>query len=110
MEPIPEGHWQINNFLYPGNKGNFRIGGWHGNINEVIISLSYLRPGKTERGAVGIYKDDNYKISPDLANNISIYNETDCEKIVSWLRDKKLQDLYVDWKLGTCTKPLPTLT
>ncbi|MEW6491195.1 MAG: peptidoglycan-binding protein [Cyanobacteriota bacterium] len=104
-EPLPEGKWYINDFVWAGGKDNYNGTIHQSGIGPVTIPLKYVGPGKTQRSAIEIHIDWNRKTSAGTAGCIGIYTIADYKQLVSWLRDTDPRDLFVDWELGTCPKP-----
>lgn len=109
MEPLPEGKWYINDILWAGGKDKYGPTVHNNGLGPVSTPIKYVGPNSTRRRGIEIHIDWNRPSRgrcPGTAGCIGIYNIADYKKFVSWLRDSNPRDLYVDWGLGTCPKPL----
>ena len=107
MEPIPEGHWKISDLVWGSQAESEMMEIEKSYNNPVNIPLDYMGPGQTQRSQIDIRVDYNWEFAPGTKGCVNVYNQADFDKLVTWLRDKDLRDLYVEWNLGTCLKPLP---
>jgi lysozyme len=109
MEPLPEGKWYVHDMQWAGGKDNYQAS-WKPGLGPVKIWLEYKGPDWTERSEIMIHIDWNRQPPrghcPGTAGCIGLYNIADCKRLVTWLRDTDPRDLYVNWDLGTCPKPL----
>ena len=103
MEPLPEGVYSVGQIEFKNGKDNY-AGTWGEGLGPVWIGIEYIRPGKTERSALGIHLDENVSYAPGTAACIGIRSIDDLKKLVRWLRMDDPQTLLVDWGLGTCPK------
>lgn len=105
MEPLPEGHWHLNNLNWCDGRDNYNGGVFSNGLGPVSLPLDYIGPETTQRRNIEIHPDWNSPGSPGTAGCIGISRANDCQDyktFVSWLRDTDPRDLYVDWGLGTC--------
>ncbi|MGB3511426.1 MAG: hypothetical protein WBA93_19755 [Microcoleaceae cyanobacterium] len=105
MEPLPEGKWYVNDIVWANGRDNYSGAVFQSGIGPVTVPLDYLEPGTTQRSAIEIHIDWNWQRYPGTAGCIGVYNVTDFQKLVKWLRDTDPRHLYVDWGLGTCPTP-----
>ena len=107
FEPLPEGKWHLSDLLWADGKDNYRGAIHMAGLGPVTVLLDYVAPGKTRRRNIEIHIDWNREAgSPGTAGCVGLYSVENYQKLVSWLRDSDPRDLYVDWNLGTCPKPI----
>lgn len=105
MEPLPEGHWHLNNLNWCDGRDNYSGNVFNNGLGPVSLPIDYIGPGTTDRLNIEIHPDWNSSAAPGTAGCIGISRANGCQDyktFVSWLRDTDPRDLYVDWGLGTC--------
>jgi lysozyme len=105
-EPLPEGRWSISDIIFAGGVNDYETV-YEDGVGPVKIPLDYAEPGDTERGEILFHTDWNRgRGFPGTVGCVGTYSLADTKTLVGWLRDTNPQNLYVDWKLGTCPQPI----
>jgi len=97
LEPIPQGHYNIEDIDWAGGKDNYTAEHPHPNngIGPVFVPLT---PTQTDdRGEFGFHMDWNRSNSPGSAGCLCTGSIEDLKKLVGLLRRYDPRDLYVDW-------------
>ncbi len=97
LEPIPQGHYKIEDIDWAGGKDNYTAEHPADNngIGPVFVPLT---PTQTDdRSDFGFHMDWNRSISAGSAGCVCTGNIQDLKKLVGLLRRYDPRDLYVDW-------------
>jgi GH24 family phage-related lysozyme (muramidase) len=103
MEPIPEGHWRVEDIAWAGGKDNYSAS-WGEGLGPASVPLTWSGPGKTSRSAIEAHLDSNQNVFPGTAGCIGFRSLADLKTFISWLRADDPRDLFVDWGLGSVPK------
>ena len=95
LEPIPQGHYKIEDIDWAGGKDNYTTEHENPGIGPVFVPLTSLQTD--DRGEFGFHMDWNRGESPGSAGCVCTGDIEDLKKLVGLLRRYDPRDLYVDW-------------
>ena len=109
-EPIPEGRYKLTGVFWAGGKGNYSAS-WGPGLGAVVIDIENAPGNNTRRAELRIHQDDNEDEAPGTAGCLGTQGETGpqdygrMKKVLKWLEDYDVEDLEVDYNLGSIEDP-----
>lgn len=109
-EPIPEGRYKLTGVYWAGGAGNFSAS-WGPGLGAVVIDIVNAPGNNTKRAELRIHQDENEDDAPGTSGCLGTQGETGpqdygrMKKVLKWLDDYDVEDLEVDYNLGTIEKP-----
>jgi len=111
FEPIPEGYYHVDpSPAWCGGIGDYQTY-WAAGLGPVVIDIFNAPGNNTRRAELRIHQDANQSTSPGTAGCIGTQGEngdadfTRLKQIIQWFVLYKIEDLEVDWGLGSVKKP-----
>ncbi|MFY7803342.1 MAG: hypothetical protein ACOVQ7_07955 [Limnoraphis robusta] len=108
-EPLPEGYWKLGPVEWASGQPDDYSQNWpdsNQGLGPIWVQMDYIKPGTTERQAIGFHLDNNQGNAPGTVGCVGIIKDSNLaslKKFVSWFKNsqKAPKQAIVDWGLGT---------